>query len=168
MSHDAQKRIVVSDANVLVNLLHIGRLDLLVQLEGYTFFIPKDVDAEVTRDRAQLDEQIQAGALVVVPLDAIPALELYADLVQRMGKGEAACLALAATKGWLISSDEKKAFRREAEKRLGPNSIITTPGLILLAIRAGLMTVEDADAAKALLEQHRFRMTFSSFLEFQE
>jgi hypothetical protein len=36
-------------------------------------------------------------------------------------------------------------------------------GLFVAAIRAGLITVEDADSAKAVLEQHRFRLKFSSF-----
>lgn len=165
VSPDVSKRIVVSDANVLINLLHIDRLDLIVELEGYEFLIPENVNAEITRDRERLDEFIQAGWLTVITLNTVPALELYADLVQRMGKGEAACLALAEVNGWLISSDEKKAFLREVEKRLAPGSLITTPGLMLLGIRANLMTLEEADVAKALLEVRKFRMSFGSFRE---
>jgi hypothetical protein len=82
-----------------------------------------------------------------------------------MGSGEAACLALAETKGWVIASDEKKRFRREAETRLGPDRLLTTPGIFVLAIRARQMTIEEADAAKALLEQRRFKMNFTSFRE---
>ena len=37
MNPDVSKRIVVSDANVLINLLHIDRLDLIVELDGYEF-----------------------------------------------------------------------------------------------------------------------------------
>jgi hypothetical protein len=33
------------------------------------------------------------------------------------------------------------------------------------AIRAGLMSVEEADAAKSILERHRFRLPFQSFRE---
>jgi hypothetical protein len=33
----------------------------------------------------------------------------------------------------------------------------------VLGIRAGLLTVEEADQDKAVLEQHRFKMAFESF-----
>ena len=42
---------------------------------------------------------------------------------------------------------------------------MTTPGLLVLAIRAGVMSVEEADDAKAILERNRFRMGFRSFRE---
>lgn len=38
-----------------------------------------------------------------------------------------------------------------------------TPGILTLAITSGTLTVEDADGAKAVLEQHRFIMSFRSF-----
>jgi hypothetical protein len=37
--------------------------------------------------------------------------------------------------------------------------VINTPALLLSAIRAGILTVE-ADQAKTVLEQHRFRVKF--------
>jgi predicted nucleic acid-binding protein len=92
-------------------------------------------------------------------------LTTYAELRRIMGQGEAACLALAEARGWLIASDEKRRFRREVQARLGTGRLITTAGLFVLAIRAGLLSVEQSDQAKALLEQHRFRMAFGSFRE---
>jgi hypothetical protein len=66
-----------------------------------------------------------------------------------MGGGEAASLALAVTRGWVVASGEKKAFRREALVRLGPRRILTTPGLCVLAIRSGVLSVEEADGDKS-------------------
>jgi predicted nucleic acid-binding protein len=80
-----------------------------------------------------------------------------------MGAGEAASLALAVQMGWAVASDEKRAFRREALARLGPGRILTTPGLYVLAIRAGLLSVAEAGADKARLDACKFRMGFSSF-----
>ena len=40
---------------------------------------------------------------------------------------------------------------------------MTTPGIYVLAIRSGLLTIEEADADKAKLEAYRFAMNFSSF-----
>lgn len=42
---------------------------------------------------------------------------------------------------------------------------MTTAGLFVLAIQAGLLSVEEADQAKVMLERHRFRMKFRSFRE---
>ena len=40
---------------------------------------------------------------------------------------------------------------------------MTTPGLYVLAIRAGLLSVPEADADKARLEAWNFKVGFSSF-----
>jgi len=85
-----------------------------------------------------------------------------------MGKGEAACLAMAEARGWMIASDEKKRFRREVTARLGLERLVTTAGLFVIAIRAGVISVEEADQAKEILERHRFRMAFRSFRELVE
>jgi hypothetical protein len=57
-----------------------------------------------------------------------------------MGTGEAASLAVAVNRGWAIASDEKKAFRREASARPGSGRILTTPGLYVVAVRAGVLS----------------------------
>ena len=41
--------------------------------------------------------------------------------------------------------------------------ILNTPGILLLAIRAGLLSVDEADGLKARLETHRYRMKFDAF-----
>jgi len=80
-----------------------------------------------------------------------------------LGKGEAACLAMAQHRGWVVACDERRAFLREARRRVGETRLLNTPGLILLAIRQSKMTVEEADEAKKVLETRRFRMKFRSF-----
>jgi len=72
-------------------------------------------------------------------------------------------LSLAQCRQWLIASDEKKKFRRETLARLGTGRLLNTPGILTLAITGGVLTVEDADQAKAALELHRFTMSFRSF-----
>jgi predicted nucleic acid-binding protein len=83
-----------------------------------------------------------------------------------MGRGEAASLALAVSLGQsYVASDERRVFLREARMRLGEGRIIDTPGLLLLAIRRGTLTLDDADRAKATLETQRFTMRFDSFAD---
>ena len=50
-----------------------------------------------------------------------------------------------------------------ARERIGEGRILNTPGILLLAIRAGLLSVDEADVLKARLETHRYRMKFDSF-----
>ncbi|HUP23187.1 MAG TPA: hypothetical protein VNB06_09640 [Thermoanaerobaculia bacterium] len=90
-------------------------------------------------------------------------LQLYAELHESLDPGESSSLALAVHEACLVACDERGAFRREANVRLGPGRLFTTPGLLLVAIRQGQLTVDEADAAKRHLEQKRFRMSFRSF-----
>lgn len=158
---------VVTDSSVLINLAVADCLPLLAKFENLEFHVPQEVLAEIVRpdQRSRVEQALQGRALHEVVLDDLTALRFYADLRQTLGQGESACLALAATRSWLVACDEKRAFLREATARLGPGRVLDTPGLLLLAVRRGLLTVGEADQVKELLERHRFRMTFASFSE---
>ncbi len=156
---------MATDTCILINFSILDRLDLLGALADFEFLVLENVVEEVRRPEHQprLRSALERGHLRRIEIVDVETLSIFAELRRSMGGGEAACLAVAATHGWLIASDEKKVFLREANNRLGPGRILNTPGLLVLAIRAGLMTVEEADRAKRILEQHRFRMRFSSF-----
>lgn len=159
--------VVVTDANVLINLIHVARLDLCAKLDGYEFVVPDHVREEVRQDvqRAALDEAVAAGAFRIESVTDPEAVASFAELTAFMGRGEAACLTLAERNDWTVLSDEKGRFRREVEQRLGRGRLIGTADIFVLAIRAGLLSVEEADADKAVLEGRRFRMPFGSFRE---
>jgi predicted nucleic acid-binding protein len=158
-------RVIAADANVLINFIHIGQLDLLTELPGYEWVLPEDVLAEITDpvQREQLDRAVESQKLRVETITDPEDLVQYADLRRTLGRGEAACIVLAARHGWLIASDEKGKFKRETAARLGPDRIVNTAGLLVAAIRAELISVDAADSAKSTLEQHRFRLPFVSF-----
>jgi predicted nucleic acid-binding protein len=159
------RQIIVTDANVLINLMHVSRLDICARLPDYEFVVPDHVQNEIenAEQRVTLTDFVTRAILRIEPLTDIGALTLFTRLIVHLGRGEAACLSLAATNGWIIASDEKRRFRREAEDLIGKDRIVRTPDLFVLAIRAGLMSIEEADADKTLLERHRFRMDFTSF-----
>jgi predicted nucleic acid-binding protein len=160
-------RIVVADANILINLYHAGLLTLLEQLPGFEFVVPGEVDAEITDpdQRRLVDELFGRGKVRRLSLGSAGELAIYAELRTVMGSGEASCIALAETHGLYLASDERRVFLREAKTRVGEKRLLTTPGLFVLAIRAGILTLAAADAAKAVLEQHRFVMRFASFAD---
>lgn len=161
------RRLVLVDANILINLAHVNRLDLLGSLTDLDFQVPMEVLNEILCEpgRTLVRECLGRGPLQEIQLSTLDELTLFTEFRAMMGMGEAACLALASCRGALIASDEKRVFRREAEARLGPGRILNTPGLLLLSIRRGLLTIDEADGLKSALEAQRFRMKFGSFRE---
>jgi len=161
-------RIVFADANILINLIHIERLDLLARLPEHKLVVPEPVEVEIChpRQRVAFAAALAAGHFTVEPLTNLGELTLFADLRRVMGNGEAACLAMAAGRGgWVATSDRKRKFRREALRLLGEGRLINLVGLFILAIRQDLITVQDADGYKRVLERHRCRWPFTSFAE---
>ena len=159
------RRIIVADANVLINLMHVNRLDFCSCMPGCAFVVPDHVRDEITDkgQRAALDDAVSRGVLHIEAIKNIDTISLFAELTTYVGRGEASCLALAVERNWIVASDEKRRFRREVENRIGSGRIIGTRDLYVLAIQAGLITVEEADADKEILEQLRFKMDFKSF-----
>jgi hypothetical protein len=63
----------------------------------------------------------------------------------------------------MVASDERRLFRREVVTRIGEDRLLTTVHLYVLAIEAGLLTVEQADRDKDELERQRFKTGVASF-----
>jgi predicted nucleic acid-binding protein len=160
-------RIVSTDSSVVINLYHTSHLGLLHGLANFRFVIPEEVIAEITEpSQAEILNQLLGdGTLERVSIESLEELTFFADLTSRLGLGESACLASAQSRGWFVACDEKRIFLREAKARLGAAKLLNTPGIYVLFIRAGLLTVEEADQAKAILEQHRYRIALLSFRE---
>ena len=159
--------VVVTDTNVIINFSHIGRLDLLGALPGLKFIIPEHVMEEITDEKQNdaIKQALDGGWIEPVTITDAAELKNYAELHRTMGQGEAACLAIAEHRGYLIASDEKRVFRRTVHERLGNDRLLTTPDLIVHAIRTGLTTVAEADQWKDKLQDNRFTMQFKSFAE---
>ncbi|MBI5504185.1 MAG: hypothetical protein HY899_05265 [Deltaproteobacteria bacterium] len=149
----------------MINVIHVGRLEMFARIPGYRLVVPDHVREEITvaEQREVLDAAVAGDALTIASLTNLDSIALFTQLIEHVGRGEAACLALALEHGWILASDERKRFRREAESRLGKERLIGTPDLFILAIRAGLHSIEGADADKAVLERRRFKMAFASF-----
>ena len=163
-------RVVAVDPNVLINLMHVGRLGLLAGIPHHDFAVPDHVREEVTvpEQRAVLDAAVDGGWLAMVACCNVHVIGLFAELVGRLGRGESACIAIAATEGWFVASDERGRFLREADARVGVGRVITTVDLFVLAIKAGLLSIEEADADLLTLGSRRFRVSFRSFREILE
>lgn len=165
MATNRQTVAVITDTNVLINLLRIGQLPLLGALDPYRFVVPDDVLGEITdpAQRKEIDSALSRGDLDRVVVDTLESLALFANLRDVMGIGESACLALAVTKGYHIASDEKRRFRRHAIELIGEDRILKTESILLEAVRQNRISVPKADELKATLEENRYSMPFKSF-----
>jgi O-acetyl-ADP-ribose deacetylase (regulator of RNase III) len=97
VAEEGGARIAVMDTSVLINLLHVDGLPLLVELPGFGFVIPGEVLAEIQRpgQRERLQQALAEESLRLEPLSTTEELSVYAELRERLGQGEAACLAKA-------------------------------------------------------------------------
>ncbi|MYM85345.1 hypothetical protein GTP44_25840 [Duganella sp. FT50W] len=154
MADQIPKTVVITDANVLINLCHIVQIPLLKQLTSFCFVVPQEVIAELTDPMQQqaIADAMAQGYIKEFRLNNTESLELFSKLRTQMGAGEAACLAAAATASekHLVASDEKKIFKRKAIELLGDNSLMRTEDLIICGIQSGLLSVPQADAFKAV------------------
>ena len=160
-------RIIVADASVLINLLRVDRIEICGRIPAFEFVVSEHVVAEISNPTQsdRLAAAIEAGVFEVVSIRDVSGLQQFSELTERLGRGEAACLVIAEAAGYSIASDERGLFARLVAGRLGAGRLLTTPDLYLAAIRAGLLTVREADADTVLLEGRRFRMRFASFAD---
>jgi len=94
-------------------------------------------------------------------------LAIFANLKSlKLGDGECASIAAALHRGLPLAIDDIRAAKK-ASARDTNLTILDTITLMLEAIRAGLLSVAEADAIKLDWEEnHRFaKKTFSSFAE---
>ncbi len=158
---------VAVDTCVLFLLDNVGRLDLLGKLQGVEFVFPGEVWEEVKREgqRKRILQAVRQGWVRRLPLDlAEEQVHLQKARLQGLGMGEAACFAMAVSRGFALASDDEAALKK-GESHLGPGRVLTTPGLVVLAIHQGLLEIEEADGFLPQWERFRFKVSFRSFRE---
>ncbi len=167
-----ERTIVAADTDVVINFLHVRRLDLLCELSAWRFVVTEHLlgasgmPGELTDplQAAEVEKAIAAGGLEAVALTEPRELALFAALNEFLGRGESAAIAVAACRGWIVATDDRRA-RKECERKLGSNRSLNTPGILLGCIRSGCLTVAEADSIKEQLASRRFIMKFASFAE---
>ena len=92
-------------------------------------------------------------------------LTLTSVLFSQLGKRESACIALAERRGWVLATDDSKGAKWKKVIAAPGIQILNTPGIILLAIRKGVLTIQQADEIKDALEKNKFKMGFNSLGE---
>lgn len=160
---------VIIDTSTLINFLRIGRVDLLAGLTAYRFVLPDNVQAEVLTsypiEYANLELALQARHLHVISLTAPDELAVYVAMqaLRVLGDGECAAIAAAHARRLPLAMDDRPA-RTKAGAHYPRLILFDTVGLMVEALRAGLLTVPEADAIKAFWDSNRFKKPhFKSF-----
>jgi len=158
---------VSTDTCILINLLRVHRLDLLGVLRPYVFCVPPEALHEITypEQQTELKEALDRGWIQETRLEGVAELQVFVKANEQLGRGESACLALAEARGWILGTDDSKGAKWKNVISAPGIKVLNTPGILLLAIRQGILTVQEADQIKATLEANRFRMGFASFQE---
>lgn len=153
---------MLADACFLINFLAVDQIELLGRFVAYRFLVPLEVVGEVLRP-AEADLLARAtrdGILDQLEIVDLAETATYTGLLDSgIGSGEAACLAVAFQRGWIVASDERGRFRRLAVERIGADRLLTTPMALSMAVEAGLLHTREArQLAEALRDSHRFTM----------
>lgn len=157
---------IVLDTSILLNFVKIGRTELLGQL-GTSVVLLDQVFDEVrhSEQRAVVEDAVASGTLELQSVRDPVEVALFANLrsERRLGPGECAVLAVALTRNWVAGLQDRKASA-EGQRRSEDLVLYQTEDLVLILIKAGYLTIEEAD--ELLVEwaaKHRFRSKIASF-----
>lgn len=144
-SNQKSEKIIILDANVIISLINVNKLDVLKQLveqAKYKFIIPLEVKNEIhyKNQRLQISKALKEKWIEKrIIEDDIQELELYAKYTLRFGKGESACMAISMRHKLILASDEK-AVKKEISNVLGADYVIGTKDILLVAKRLKIIS----------------------------
>ena len=132
----------VIDACCLIDLLSSGQAEAILRAAGHAWHLPDAVQGEIQYVRQH--DPAQPGGFLNVPADLTPLIGsglltlCQPDDPQEQARfvhystifrsdGEAMCLALAESRGWMVASDDRKAIRVARQTGL---TVISCPQII--------------------------------------
>jgi predicted nucleic acid-binding protein len=145
--------VLVFDNTVLSNFAVVDRISLLEVLYSGNAFTTLMVADEIQRGLYAGYQHLQSvqevlnpphptGWLRILPLESAEEQALYIELITSFGAGEASCLAVASTRGFVLATDDLAA-RRAATRR---NVRLTgTVGILIRLVREGHLPLAEAN-----------------------
>ncbi|HEX7120684.1 MAG TPA: hypothetical protein VF212_17965 [Longimicrobiales bacterium] len=147
---------MILDACQLITFGNGGHLSVITGLVDRVIITADRAQREVLKPpaRDELASAIRDGLIRVEAIDLevrgeAEALAAFDGRPAFRGRGEAEVLALAATRGYVVGSDEV-AVRRVVSAELGPERSATSLDILIWAIRQGRF---DLSAADRLLDE---------------
>lgn len=151
----------VIDNTLLSNFAHIQQPNLL------TAAFPKPVTVRAVMD--ELEVGVQTARIPSVDWLWLPVVELTDDehlmaesLSQILGRGEAACIAVAKSRQWAVLTDDRNA--RRAAKEMGL-VVSGTLGALMNLVRNNVISLAEADTFLSIMKRNGYRSPVSSLSE---
>ena len=140
---------ILIDTDVMSNLHKAGELARMIRVFGGTLRVAHEVVVELEEwpqhgvaVRAILDHAFEAGLLVETHLER-QELGLYSQLRERLGRGEAASISVAAKRRHAVATDDRAA-QRLCNRHNPRVHFYMTEDLMELAVKLGQLPREDA------------------------
>lgn len=161
---------IVVNATVLSNLARANRMNLL---EDYgQVIIPSQVYEEILKGIAagydflkRADEIVEAAWVELAILETEKARALFKSLLDVVGYGEAAGIAIAKERDSLFFSDDRKARRVAQDQGV---RISGTLGMLKLAVEEGNLSIREADEILSKMIQGGYHSPIQSLKELLE
>jgi len=162
---------VVSNSTPLIYLAKLGHLTLLKKLFGKVN-VPSEVMVEIMRgkqlgfvDAAVVEKAKQDGWIKVVELGGARKRELVKlrQTFDDIGEADAAAIVLAKSSGATLCLDDSRAIK--AAEILGVKHIGTL-GILLLAVRRGLLKKRQVENLALSLPERGFYISHDLLAEF--
>lgn len=131
----------IVDACCLINLYASGKVEAILPACGGDFYVSEQVQAEalsirqpdsedpslLVRSPIDLSQAISSGLIKACRFESEAESALFVEFATLIDDGEASCLAIAKSRGWLVATDDRKALRLASESGI---AVITTPELV--------------------------------------
>lgn len=99
-----------------------------VKAEAKYVLQPDEEDeSKLVKTEIDLDKLIQAGLVHECDFEGEEETDLFVQMAVKLDDGEAACFAIAISRGWLLATDERPTERLAKQHSV---SLVTTPELV--------------------------------------
>ena len=159
---------IVVDTTVLSNLARANRINLLEKLHAQ-IAIPSQVHEEILKGIAagydfleEADKIVEADWAQLTTLEKKSERTLFRSLLDIVGYGEAAGIAIAKERNLVFFSDDRKARRVAQDQGV---KISGTLGMLELLVEEGTLSIGEADEILSKMIQGGYRSPIQSIKE---
>jgi predicted nucleic acid-binding protein len=144
---------LIADTTVLSNFALVQRPELL-SMAGVEIITAAQVMEEIRRGVAR--GILPPGDWQWLPLctlDTSEEVQLFEHISRRLGRGEAACLALAVHRGYTFPTDDRDARRWSHRAEIPVSGTI---GILVRLVQNGTLTIDEGNALLSEMRQKGF------------
>jgi uncharacterized protein len=159
---------IVVDTTVLSNLARASQINLLKNIHGQ-IIIPSQVHEEILKGIAagydfleEADKIVEADWAKLAVLENERERTLFRNLLDVVGYGEAAGIAIAKERNLVFFSDDRKARRVAQDHRV---KLSGTLGMLKLLVEEEKLSIGEADAVLSGMIQGGYRSPIQSLRE---